>query len=247
MANNGEMVFGASQTITTASAEDLGAKLTGPSADWPEAVEQEAHEWLENYVDHLAEQTKGDLHRYAMAHAGAAPEVGEPIVAGIEMWDVAAIQPMQVINPPWGAFQPHSIIEGGSTATLQAVLFINPTPLPGGFPTATQYLGGRDYRLRFQLTDLTNVTPGPAWTFVGTFPAIAPVISFFQVPYTPADPGVNPQLMELNVTVDLVDPAQPFAAFATQWLDVEGDPGWPIPRPGGVRYQTPLRFLIYRR
>ena len=246
MANNKEMVFGATQEITTASADDLGAKLSGPAAQMSETMEEEAHAWLENYVDQLAEQTKNSMRQYAMQKAGAVPESGL-VVADIEMWDVAAIQPIQVINPPWGAFKPHSIIAGGSLAVLPAILFINPTPLPGGFPTATQYLGGRDFRLRFQLTDLTNVTAGPAWTFTGTFPAIAPVISYFLVPYVPADPGVDPQLMELNVTVDLVDPAQPFAAFATQWVDVDGDPGWPIPQPGGWRFQTPLRFLVYKR
>ena len=40
------------------------------------------------------------------------------------------------------------------------------------------------------------------------------------------NPGPDPALIEANVTVDIVDPAQPYAAFATNFLDVDNDPGF---------------------
>jgi hypothetical protein len=66
----------------------------------------------------------------------------------------------------------------------------------------------------------------------------------FPIP-TP-DPGEDPRLMEANITADIVDQAQPFAAFATALPGVSPDMwpfglGWSLP---GSLFQ-PIRYLIY--
>ena len=61
------------------------------------------------------------------------------------------------------------------------------------------------------------------------------------------NPGVNPRLMELNVTADVTFPLQPWAAFATNHFDLDNDPAFlGIPGTGpGWRHGQPLRYLVY--
>ena len=61
------------------------------------------------------------------------------------------------------------------------------------------------------------------------------------------NPGPDPALIEANVTVDIVDPAQPYAAFATNFLDIDNDPGFlGVPASAaGFRHELPNRYLIY--
>ena len=77
-----------------------------------------------------------------------------------------------------------------------------------------------------------------------------------RLPRMPGDPGVigatpnpgpDPALIEANVTVDIVDPAQPYAAFATNFLDVDNDPSFlgAPPTSAGWRHELPNRYLIY--
>ena len=58
------------------------------------------------------------------------------------------------------------------------------------------------------------------------------------------NPGPDPALIEANVTVDIVDPAQPYAAFATNFLDIDNDLGVPA-SAAGFRHELPNRYLIY--
>ena len=63
------------------------------------------------------------------------------------------------------------------------------------------------------------------------------------------DPGPDPALIEANVTLDIVDPAQPYAAFATNFFDVDDDPGFLfVPPVGpGFRHEQPNRYLVYSK
>jgi hypothetical protein len=171
--------------------------------------------------------------------------MGEPVIdIDYEYWDIALFSPQQFIVPPF-TYRPQKIIAGGEFSILTAVLFINPgVPFGGGIP-ATIYLGNRDFRVQLQNANVTTMSAGPSFTFAGTFPSPAPVLSFFSVGFVPPNPGVNTHVMELNATADVSDPIQPFAAWATQWADVENDPGWPVPQSGGLRHLLPLRYLIY--
>ena len=61
------------------------------------------------------------------------------------------------------------------------------------------------------------------------------------------NPGPDPWLIEANVTVDIVNPGQPYAAFATNFLDIDNDPGFlGVPASAaGFRHELPNRYLIY--
>jgi hypothetical protein len=104
--------------------------------------------------------------------------------------------------------------------------------------------------------DLTNLTTGittglaQGGVFGSPANTITPVV--FSLP-TP-NPGVDPWLFEANVTVYVDIPAQPFAAFATSFYDIDNDPGFPFnpphlppvpPETAGYRYDLPNRYLIF--
>jgi hypothetical protein len=236
--------------ISVATAEELGAELSGPAVAIPADLQEEVQALIEEAKLKLVSQMRANVQKALHKNGNGAqpsPTLGGPILQGpptYEYWDLLVISPQQFIVPPF-TFQPHKIVAGGEFTLLLAVLFINPLPSPGGGMSATQYLAGRGFRVRFQHVDLTNVVGGPSFVFAGNFPAPAPMISIFPVGFVPANPGLNPQLLELNVTADVTDPVQPFAAFGSQWLDIEDDPGFPVPQASGLRTQIPLRYLVY--
>lgn len=259
--SNEEVVVHVARGITAVTAEELGAKLSGPVATVPGDVRQALQDWIEDYKASLVAQTTVNLKKARDAYRGSKPSPGGPaplageVISGFpwalyEYWDIMALSPIQFIAPPI-TFRSHKIIAGGELSFLVSVLFVNPLaspPMPPfGGPSAAQHLGGRGYRVRFELFGKSDGVADPGFEFVGVFPALAPVLTIFVVPYVPPVPPSSPRLVELNVTADITDPAQPFAAFATQWLDIESDPGFPVPRPAGLRFQAPLHFLIYPR
>lgn len=234
------------RSITSTTAEDLEAEITGPIVEAPEEIQEEAREFMDNYSEYLLSRTELYMERLA-AQRGPRIEIGEPTLpSGYVYWDLVTISPIQFIGSP--PFLPNKIIAAGELALLLAVLFINPAPANGG-PSATTVLGGRSFRIRFELIDLTNVTNGPDFTFTGLFPPIAPVISFFPVFFFPPDPGLNPQLLEVNVTADITNFGQPFAAFATHHLDIDSEPPFLIvpPVPPELQHDIPLRCMVYKK
>jgi hypothetical protein len=245
-----EQTYKVGRGIAAMTAEEMGAQLEGNAGAIPAEYAEEVQEILDEVKAKLVGHVEKNV-RKAMQHNGngngAAPLEGEVTLAtGYEFWDLLTFSPQQLIAPPV-TFRPQKIVAGGEPALLLAVLFINPLPTPFGGPSATQYLGGRPFRVRLEQVDLTNVADVPGITFAGVFPGVAPVISIFPAFVVPPNPGLNPQLVELNATADITTPGQPMAAFASQWLDLEADPGFPIPRPAGFRSQIPLRYLVYPR
>lgn len=243
MANH-EPTFRARRGITAVTAEELGAELSGPVADVPEDMKEEVETFLEGYKAFLAERVSANVQR-ARAARGAGPEAGGPIAtpSGEELWDIFPLSPIQVLAAPL-AFPPGQIIRSGEICLLAAVLFINPNPIFGGL-SGLQIVSGRGFRVRAETIDLTNLVVGPAFNFVGTFPAVPSVINIFLVFTIPVNPGPQPQVRELNWSVDITDPAQPIAAFGTQFFKVDDDPGFPVPEPLGIRGGSPNRFLVY--
>ena len=119
--------------------------------------------------------------------------------------------------------------------------------VPDGFAVPpTVQLGGRSWRLS---VDLANITDGTRTTLVqtGTYGPQAPALDFavFSLP-TPV-PGPDAAVYEANVTFDITDPAQPYAAFATSFFDVDDDPGFLFVPPAapGWRHELPNRYLVY--
>jgi hypothetical protein len=238
-----EQTFTIGQGVTAVSAMDLEAVLSGPHIPIPGDLQADVDALVQDVKSKLSARVKSNLDQ-GMSAARAQPTAGGPITAGYEYLDLLTLSPQQFLIPG-AVYRPHKLVAAGEFALLLAVLFINPTPTPGGGPSATMHLGGRPYRIRFEQVDLTNLANGPDFTFTGIFPSPAPFISVWPVGIVPPDPGQNPRLVELNVTMDVPLALQPYAAFATQWIDIEDDPGFPFPQPGGLRNQTPLRYLVY--
>jgi hypothetical protein len=246
MTNNEEVVVRAARGITAVTWEELGAELTGPTVDVPEDIQEDFQPWLENYKAFLSERTQANMRRMAAEERGPRPQAGGFVTpTGYECWDIMTVSPIQWISPPGGPYLPHKIIAAGEWAALLAVMFVNAGSPAPGIPPCTSYLGSRPFRVRFEQINLTNVTDGPDFTFTGTFPSSAPVISLYWVWTRPTITGPNPSLMELNVTADITHLAQPIAAFGTHHLDIEADPGWPRPEQPGLRSPSPNRYLVY--
>jgi hypothetical protein len=85
-----------------------------------------------------------------------------------------------------------------------------------------------------------------AGVFASPAAVITPVIFLLPTPNL----GPDPSLYEANVTVYVDVPAQPFAAFATSFFDIDSDPGFPFfppipPQNPGYRYELPNRYLVF--
>ena len=231
--------------VTALTAEELELRMEGPKVDVPPEVEERAQAWIEDYKAKLTAQTERYIERLAMEQA--APAIGEPEHLGYVYWDLISISPVQFIGLP--PYQPSKIIASGEVALFQAVLFINPATNIFNPISATTILGGRSVRVRFEQINLTDVADGPDVTFAGTFPSPAPVLTFLPVLAVAPDPGLNPRLIEQNVTADITDLAQPFAAFATHHFDIDSEPGFLgiPPQPPELQHDIPLRYLVYSK
>lgn len=209
---------------------------------------------LENVIQHQARKASTGV----TGDAGAGIELGEVISGGgygpyykgyYKWWDVFVVGPIQNISHP--PFLPHKIISGGEYAFFFVFVVKNPLPTPGGGPSALTLLQCRKFQLNAELMNLTNVTNGPDIQINSEFNGrvVQPYLMVFRAPY-PKDG--KPDLYEINVTADVTDCPQPFAAFATRILDIDRDPdGLPFPldaRKGPhVHDEQPMRFLVYRK
>jgi hypothetical protein len=231
--------------VAAALADDLDARMEGPKVDVPAETEEAARAWIDDYRAKLSAQTENYLDK--LARLQATPTAGEPEHLGYVYWDLLTISPIQFVALP--PYQPSKIIASNEVALFLAVLFINPATNIFNPISATTILGGRGFRVRFEQVNLTDVTNGPDFTFVGTFPSPAPSLTFFPVFIVAPDPGPNPRLIEQNVTADITDIAQPFAAFATNHQDVDSEPGFlgVPPQPPQLQHDIPLRYLVYSK
>ncbi len=226
---------------------------SAPAAAEPtdqEAAEQRALQWASDYLAKLRERTASRLVELADSSSGEIkPQIGEPTVGSYVAFDVAVTSPIQFIGLP--PYQPSKIIAAGEAAFIVAFMFVNPTVnVPAGFavPPAVQ-LGGRNWRLSLNQCNLTKCIAEPQQVLTGVFPSPAPTLVFQIFSLAPPNPGPDPALIEANVTLDIVDPGQPYAAFATTFFDIDDDPGFLFVPPGGpgFRHQLPNRYLGYSK
>jgi hypothetical protein len=242
-AENGKV---APSRVTTATAQSLNMT---PAVEVPAAAE----EWRKGYERVLVakvEKYLAAMDERRMQAQGNGQELGEVTVNNYVGLDVVSFSPIQAINLP--PYEPSRIIAGGEDAVILALVFINPAvDVANGFAIpATVQLANRPIRVRLEQIDLTNLTNGPDFTATGILPSPAPTLIFVNFPFTAADPGVNPALFEANVTVDIGDPVQPWAAMATRHLSRDADPGFlglPPEPPNQLLNNIPNRYLVYRR
>lgn len=240
-----ERVIRVDRGVTSTTAAGLGLE---PEAEVPD----EAQAWMERQNARLTRRVEEYMDRLEATQNGrvveeAGAEAGEVTVGTYVGLDVLAYSPIQSVFPP--PYEPHKVIRGGEQAVIWALMFINPAvDVSQGFAIpATVQLGGRSFRVRCEHIDLTNVANGPDFTFTGTLGSPAPSLTWFPFVFTAPDPGVNPRLMEANITVDITDMAQPWAAFATWHFDIESDPGFlGVPSvPPQLQHDIPMRYLVY--
>jgi hypothetical protein len=233
----------------------ITAEETTTAAAPQDELEEQANELLANFTARLttsAEQYVEQLSRARSAPATATDgqvRLGEPTVNDYVAFDIAALSPIQFSGFP--PYQPSKIIAAGEDAFLFVFMFTNPlVSIPDGFaiPASVQ-LSGRNWRIRLEQVNLSQVQNGPDGTRTGTFGPPAAIITsrFFRLP-TP-DPGPNPRIMEALITADIDNPALPFAAFASNIFDIDPDPaffGIP-PSPPQWTHNVPLRYIVYRK
>ncbi|MCL5996814.1 MAG: hypothetical protein M1546_12275 [Chloroflexi bacterium] len=227
----------------------LGKAALPEAAISPE-VEDKVQAFIDNYIAYLKERTDAytlRLQAYRQAQAKPRPEISAPMLAsGYQYWNCLTVGPIQfTLNPP---YQPSKIIAAGEPALMLGVVWINPANSDGGGLPGTVVLGGRDYRVRFETMNLTDVADGPDMTFAGTFANPAAVVNVFPWLLIPPDPGPNPAMYETMLTADIVQMGQPLAAFSTWHLDLDTEPPFlTVPAQGPHwQFEIPARFMVYR-
>jgi hypothetical protein len=233
--------------LTVATAESLGLKMD-PQLEVPEWARTQTKGYEKRLVARVEEYlAKMDA---KLDQDDGVAELGEVTSGPYVGLDVLSSSPRQQITLP--PYSPSRIIAAGESAVITAVVFINPAvDVANGFAIpATVQLANRPIRVRLEQIDLTNLTNGPDFTATGILPSPAPTLIFVNFPFTAADPGINPALFEANVTVDIGDPVQPWAAMATRHLSRDADPGFlglPPEPPNQLLNNIPNRYLVYRR
>lgn len=214
-----------------------------------------AKKWAEDYQTKVAKAANDRLNELASQNGSATandtfrPAIGEPTVGGTYVaFDIAATSPLQFTALP--PYQPSKVIAAGESAFLIAFLWVNPATGPGFVVPPAVQLGGRGWRVTLDLANITTMT-ATKLVETGTFGPIAdaaPGFAIFSLPTS--DPGLDPDLYEANLTFDITDPAQPYAAFATNFFDVDADPGFLFVPPSSSpqwRNDAPNRYLVYRK
>jgi hypothetical protein len=236
----------------TAVTETPTAGTGTPSSAPAEAGAEQASHWAKAYLARLSEATTKRLAQLS-AHkngtsGGIKAEIGEPTVGQYVAFDCAATSPIQITGLP--PYQPSKVIAAGEAAFIVVYLWVNPTAdIGSGFAVPpTVQLSGRNWRVSL---DLTNITDGTRTTLVqsGTYGPVVPDldVKVFALPSTP--PASDAAVWEANVTFHITDPGQPYAAFATNFFDVDDDPAFLFvpPAPAGLRHELPNRYLVYAK
>jgi hypothetical protein len=230
-----------------------------PVATESSVSEEQARELATQWANGQAARLTGRVQNYlasknghsnggVTAHVGGpTTELGGPPYVA---FDVVATSPITVAGPQL-IYPPSKIIPEGSLSFLVAFIYTNPSPGIGWAVPASVQLGLRPWRMTVDQTNLTTgatTTLAEAGVFGSPAATITPVL--FLLPTAGPAMGADPWLIEANVTVYVDIPAQPFAAFATNFYDIDNDPGFPFnppipPETAGYRYDLPNRYLIF--
>jgi hypothetical protein len=252
-----EAARGRSKELIMTAVQDAPVATEGSVSE--EQARELATQWANGQATRLTERVQnylakknGQSNGGVTAHIGAPTTNlgGPPYVA----FDVVATSPITVAGPQL-IYPPSKIIPEDSLSFLVAFIYTNPATGPGWAVPASIALGARPWRMT---VDQTNLTTGATGTLVanGVFGSPAATITpvLFLLPTGGPVMGSDPWLIEANVTVYVDVPAQPFAAFATSFYDIDNDPGFPFnppylppvpPEGAGYRYDVPNRYLIF--
>lgn len=247
--------FPAAQKISAVFADELGAeKESGPDIQVSDADMAPAKAWMKRYATFLAD--RADLYGTRLAieqekkRRGQKIEVGQPTVGPYVAWDILMFSPFELNKGP--ADWPNRIVEGGQLAIVWALMWTNPfADVPNGFaiPPTTQLIG-KAARLTCSQFNLSTGAVGPNWNWI--IPALPdPVPALVPIPFPLLPQAVQtPQMVEVNVTADIIGQSSPFAAFASWHVDIDDEPSWfaaiPPGQPGPrLHFDVPMRYMIY--
>lgn len=176
-----------------------------------------------------------------------AAEFAGPVYAtGFTYWNILTYGPYQTIgNPP---YLPQKIVAAGQPFTMWSLIWVNQSAPSGTSLPASVVLGGRPYTVRFESIDLSTVSQGPNFTQANVFASPAQQFTWVQWNAIAPDPGPNPHLYEVNITMDVTLGGQPFAGFSTWHYDPDTEPAFlGMPQRGPEwQHERPARFLVYR-
>jgi hypothetical protein len=234
--------------VTALTAAELGGTQEGTKLGVPQEIQDAANTWIEGYKSTLIARGEQYLQRLEAQRANGAVGLGEPTVNDYVAFDIVSVSPIQFLGLP--PYAPSKIVASGELMLLLAVQWINPAvDVANGFAIpATVQLANRMLRVAFDQLNLTTASAGPNFVHHIALPAPAP--AFLIIPQFVLAPAVaSPQLIEINVTSDIENPVQPYAAFATWHYDTDADLPWfmgfpPAVAPG-LRHDVPMRYLVY--
>ncbi|MFN2151595.1 MAG: hypothetical protein ACK2T5_08370 [Anaerolineales bacterium] len=216
-----------------------------PGVEISEEANEKIQQITQQYKAFLLERTNAFVQRSRMR---VQTEATHPLLPSeYQYWNCLSVGPYQLTGSP--SYLPSNIVEGGELCLMIGAIWINPADGPGASLPGTIVLGDRDYRFRFESINLTDVANGPDFTHVGTFPSPANEVTVIPWVFSPADPGINPRLYEVNLTVDILQTGQPLATFGSWHRDPSTEPaflGEPTMGPHD-QFERPARFLVYRK
>lgn len=221
----------------------------------PTEVEKHAQVLIQAWEARLKEQTRNYV-RKAMEQHRKGPEIAEPMVPVFPpypYWGLFMAGPFQPLGAANGPFLPNKMIRADDPAFMLYAIWRNPGCVswacPG--PSACELMGGWEAQLWMRLGNLTTWSAGPAHGPINVtlenYPTCA---SFGWVPLTlPAPPDGQPDLYEINTTVDITGPGTvSFAGFATWAFDPDIDMLTPLLGTGPHwQFEVPVRFMVYTK
>lgn len=258
---------------TIKEAAEMAAERFGP-----DELEQHAQVIGEAWMMKLKkrnEQAKEFARRAKSLARSEELEIALPIsgtaAAPYVWWNLLLAGPFQPLAAG-GPFLPHKIIRAGEPAFMLAVMWRNPNGIDDNplNPSAATVMAPLQYTLWCQTVNLTQVANGPdlgpinAAFGAGIFGFLNLHILPINFPPFPTPPEGTPNLYEMNLTVDITTPGQPYAGYSTWVLDPDNEPafgqafavywdpsiGWvSVPSlPGaanGLQHDIPARFLVH--
>lgn len=180
---------------------------------------------------------------------GAQLEMGEPVrwwnlfARGPRQFPVGMVPPTPIGGGP--NVLPHKIIQVGQRAFIDTLVVLRNTPLPGGIVPCNYLSAARfEYSVKLLTVHLNSMTAvdGPqierrfvrnqCW-YVNAFEIV------------PARPGIYEVYVTARIHDAMEEPMAPFAAFATEILDMDFNLFSPMPQGPHWISNSPIRYMVY--
>lgn len=245
-----ELTFSASATTVAAAA--MQASETYGAGE----LEQHAEALISAWEVKLRQQTKSYVARSMEARRkGPGEELAGPfgpVWPLYPYWNLFLAGPFQPLGGgAAGPFMPHKIIRAADPTFMLGAIWRNPACVnwvcPA--PSACELMSGWTAQIWLRTCNLTKCAAGPSFGPIDIDFTAYPNCTnfFFRAINFPAPPDGEPDLYEMNATVDITGPGVvSFAGYSTWVYDPDYDPFPPMPAvsPHWL-YDRPVRLLVY--